>query len=258
MSSISYTAVILDEKSRSFLATEFKHLIPEGWEWIAHHMTICLGSLNDEIRKDLLGYQAHLMVESFGINDKVMAVGVSGMLSNNKKPHITLAVNRADGGKPYMSNGITEWTEVSNNLILTGIVEEVENQNDIMEKKKLNEIVNINDLPFLGDVKAAGGKIYQVGGAVRDTYLNKVSKDLDIVITGVPQDKLKSILSKYGKADLVGDSFGVIKFTPPGGDEIDIAIPRTERAKKQIVVTLGQNDIFIEYNDSINERELKG
>ena len=116
MSSVSYTAVILDDKSRSILATAFKDLMPEGWEWIAHHMTICLGSLKDELRNDLLGSKIYLMVQSLGINDKVMAVG---------------------------------------------------------------------------------------------------------------------------------DSFGVIKFTPPGGDEIDIAIPRTEKIKKQIVVTLGQNDIFI-------------
>jgi hypothetical protein len=72
-------------------------------------------------------------------------------------------------------------------------------------------------------------KYYIVGGTVRDEYLGKVSKDLDIVITGIPSDKLQSLLSKYGKTDMVGASFGVIKFTPKGGEEIDIAIPRSER-----------------------------
>lgn len=89
---------------------------------------------------------------------------------------------------------------------------------------------DIKTLTFIDDVKTAGGKIYQVGGAVRDIYLNKVSKDLDIVITGIPSDKLQAILTKYGKTDMVGASFGIIKFTPKNGEEIDIAIPRTERS----------------------------
>lgn len=99
---------------------------------------------------------------------------------------------------------------------------------------KITEITNLNDLPFLGDVKAAGGKIYQVGGAVRDQFLNKVSKDLDIVIAGIPADKLQAILTKYGKVDMVGASFGIIKFKAFNSTEdIDIAIPRTERKNDQ-------------------------
>lgn len=121
----------------------------------------------------------------------------------------------------------------------------------------LIEAYDIKSLPFYQDVISKNGKIYQVGGAVRDLYLGKQSKDLDIVITGIPSSELEGLLKKHGKVDMVGASFGVIKFTPPGGDEIDIAIPRTEKPKKQIVVTLGQNDIFIEYNDFINERKLK-
>jgi hypothetical protein len=91
------------------------------------------------------------------------------------------------------------------------------------------EAYNIKKLPFYQDVVDKNGKIFQVGGAVRDLYLGKESKDLDIVITGIPSNDLESILKKYGKVDMVGASFGVIKFTPPGGDEIDIAIPRTEK-----------------------------
>jgi tRNA nucleotidyltransferase/poly(A) polymerase len=91
------------------------------------------------------------------------------------------------------------------------------------------EAYDIKKLPFYQDIVDKNGKIYQVGGAVRDLYLGKQSKDLDIVITGIPSNELEGILKKYGKVDMVGASFGVIKFTPPGGDEIDIAIPRTEK-----------------------------
>lgn len=91
------------------------------------------------------------------------------------------------------------------------------------------EAYDIKKLPFYQDIVDKNGKIFQVGGAVRDLYLGKESKDLDIVITGIPSNDLEGILKKYGKVDMVGASFGVIKFTPPGGEEIDIAIPRTEK-----------------------------
>jgi tRNA nucleotidyltransferase/poly(A) polymerase len=88
----------------------------------------------------------------------------------------------------------------------------------------------LNALPFKKDVESIGGKIYSVGGRVRDEILGKQSKDLDILITGVPLDRLEHILIKYGKVSPVGKSFGIIKFVPTGEtEEIDIAIPRTEK-----------------------------
>jgi tRNA nucleotidyltransferase/poly(A) polymerase/GNAT superfamily N-acetyltransferase len=103
-------------------------------------------------------------------------------------------------------------------------------------KKKLNEslseaqIMSLQDLPFNKEIEQLGGKIYSVGGAVRDEFLGKESKDLDVLITGVPMDQLEQVLSKYGRVDAVGKSFGVLKFKPEGATEqIDIAIPRTEK-----------------------------
>jgi len=93
------------------------------------------------------------------------------------------------------------------------------------------DIMQLGDLPFKSEIESLGGKIYSVGGAVRDEFLGKESKDLDILITGIPMDELEQLLSKYGKVNTVGASFGVIKFVPKGStEEIDIAIPRTERA----------------------------
>jgi tRNA nucleotidyltransferase/poly(A) polymerase len=103
-------------------------------------------------------------------------------------------------------------------------------------KKKLNEslseaeIMSLQDLPFRQEVEQVGGKIYSVGGAVRDEFLGKESKDLDVLITGIPMDQLEQLLGKYGRVDAVGKSFGVLKFKPQGATEqIDIAIPRTEK-----------------------------
>jgi tRNA nucleotidyltransferase/poly(A) polymerase len=92
------------------------------------------------------------------------------------------------------------------------------------------ELMSLQQLPFKEKVQNLGGKIYSVGGAVRDEFLGKESKDLDILITGVPMEELEKILSKYGRVDAVGKSFGVLKFKPKGATEdIDIAIPRTEK-----------------------------
>jgi tRNA nucleotidyltransferase/poly(A) polymerase len=102
-------------------------------------------------------------------------------------------------------------------------------------KKMLTEakIVGINDLPFKNDIEKAGGKIYSVGGAVRDTLIGKESKDLDLLVTGLPFERLDNLLMKYGRVDTVGKSFGVIKFNSPETGELDIAIPRTERPTGQ-------------------------
>ena len=93
------------------------------------------------------------------------------------------------------------------------------------------EIMLLQDLPFKEEVEQLGGKIFSVGGAVRDEFLGKESKDLDVLVTGIPMDELEKLLSKYGGVNAVGKSFGVLKFVPKGSkEEIDIAIPRTEVA----------------------------
>jgi tRNA nucleotidyltransferase (CCA-adding enzyme) len=79
----------------------------------------------------------------------------------------------------------------------------------------------------------ANGKLYEVGGSVRDSLINPGvdHKDRDFLVTGIPLDSLVSILRKFGRVDLVGKSFGIIKFTPRGSSEaFDFAIPRTEKS----------------------------
>lgn len=125
MSNVSYSAVVLDEKSRSRLLERFQKNIPEGWEVIAHHMTINLGEIDPEFER-FLGMPVRLSVDDIAMDDKVIAVGVSGFGSKNIKPHITLAVNRANGGKPMMSNKLTDWEKLRRPLLITGKVTEVE------------------------------------------------------------------------------------------------------------------------------------
>jgi hypothetical protein len=117
------------------------------------------------------------------------------------------------------------------------------------------QLISLKNLPFKKEVEQFGGKIFSVGGAVRDEFLNKESKDLDILITGIPMDKLEQILSKYGRVDAVGKSFGILKFKPKGATEdIDIAIPRQDKKKNGFLVKKDQSEVFIEYGGLNNEK----
>lgn len=99
------------------------------------------------------------------------------------------------------------------------------------------------------------GKIYEVGGTVRDQYLNRiaVSKDYDYLVTGITYEKLTSILKQYGKLNLVGQSFGVIKFTQFINGQphtFDIALPRTEYS-----IGSGHKEFEVVFDPSISVEE---
>jgi len=124
---ISYSGIVLDEKSRTKLLEIFKPTWEDedGWETIAHHMTIKMGPLPED-RRNMIGSRFTMRVVAFAGNDKVKAVEVESPIDTiNKTPHITLAVNRGNGGKPMMSNSLTNWVPVKTELYVTGIVEEV-------------------------------------------------------------------------------------------------------------------------------------
>ena len=107
---VSYSGVILNEESRKLLKKYIPH--PKDWEFIGHHMTINMGPLKEE-SKPLLDQPFDLLVTHIGQTDKVVAVKVeSEIKTQNKIPHITIAVNRMEGGKPVMSNDITEWSPI--------------------------------------------------------------------------------------------------------------------------------------------------
>lgn len=65
-----------------------------------------------------------LIATHFGYTDKVLAVRVEGFPSKNEVPHVTVAVNRKEGGKPFMSNQIENWEELEEPLTLYGKVKE--------------------------------------------------------------------------------------------------------------------------------------
>jgi len=119
-SNVLYSAVVLDNASRSKLLEMVGSRVPQGWTIIAHHMTITLGELKD---KTDIGKDVTLTVTDLGLSDMAMAVKVSGYTSKNITPHITVAVNPA-GGKPAMSKDITKWQNIKT-FVVMGVVTEI-------------------------------------------------------------------------------------------------------------------------------------
>ncbi|HHS51135.1 MAG TPA: HDIG domain-containing protein [candidate division Zixibacteria bacterium] len=89
------------------------------------------------------------------------------------------------------------------------------------------------DIPpdFISSLPENAG-IYAVGGAIRDAILGIPSRELDLLVTALPLDKLTKILRRWGVAEPVGKSFTVIKWYPRGKFRaIDVSIP-TKRDKR--------------------------
>ena len=120
-SDVLYSAVVLDEDSKSKLITKFGSYIPNDWKVFANHMTIVFGKGLED--KSELGKEIELKVTKFGYSNMAMAVQVEGYPSTKQTPHITLAIN-PNGGAPKMSNDITDWAEVEP-FFVKGIVTEI-------------------------------------------------------------------------------------------------------------------------------------
>jgi len=71
-------------------------------------------------------------------------------------------------------------------------------------------------------------KAIVVGGSVRDYFLELPIKDYDIEVFGLDSiEQLEEILSSFGSVNIVGKSFGVVKFYCEG-EEYDFSLPRRD------------------------------
>lgn len=79
-------------------------------------------------------------------------------------------------------------------------------------------------------VREARGRALVVGGWVRDRLRGQPSKDLDLEVFGISQERLPELLSSFGRVEPVGQSFPVYKVirNDAPGQEIDVALPRRE------------------------------
>ena len=96
-------------------------------------------------------------------------------------------------------------------------------------------------------VAAAGGRVYFVGGCVRDQLLHQDVKDIDIEVHGVSVDKLREILDSLGERTEMGASFGVFGLKHIG---LDIAMPRKEQS-----TGLGHKDFAVSVDPFIGTKK---
>ena len=79
-------------------------------------------------------------------------------------------------------------------------------------------------------VRLFKGDVYAVGGFVRDLLRKKPADEVDLLVAHLPLGVLIEALSPHGKIDVVGRSFGVVKFTRKGRT-YDVALPRADRTE---------------------------
>lgn len=101
-------------------------------------------------------------------------------------------------------------------------------------------------------VREAGGRALCVGGFVRDRLLDRPSDDLDLEVFGIPEDRLRAVLTTLGRVEPVGQAFPVYKL----GD-IDVALPRREskagRGHKGFIV---EGDPAMSFDDAARRRDF--
>lgn len=94
------------------------------------------------------------------------------------------------------------------------------------------------------EISNRGGHSYYVGGCVRDSILGIESKDIDIEVHNISIEDLENALARYGQVDLIGKSFGILKFKS-NSCEAEFSIPRTEEkvgaAHKGFEISLDPN-----------------
>ncbi len=90
---------------------------------------------------------------------------------------------------------------------------------------------------------------YLVGGGVRDWLLGVPGQDFDVEVFGVDYGSLVSALGRWGRADLVGRSFGVVKLTIDG-QTFDFSLPRLDSK-----VGPGYTGFTVQFEPALTPRE---
>jgi tRNA nucleotidyltransferase (CCA-adding enzyme) len=123
---------------------------------------------------------------------------------------------------------------------------------DPIIQRSLNEIYKQYPVmrEIVEEISAQGGRIFLVGGAVRDLVLGLPIKDLDVEVHGLSLAQLEALLKRFGDVSLVGKSFGVLRYPELA---IDFALPRTDRAGRKPQVAV---DPFMQLEDAFARRDL--
>ncbi|MBM3296810.1 MAG: HD domain-containing protein [Candidatus Aminicenantes bacterium] len=110
-------------------------------------------------------------------------------------------------------------------------------------------------------VRLFGPDVYAVGGYVRDLLRRRPVEEIDLLVTRHTVEAIVRKLSPHGRVNLVGRSFGVIKFTRRGRT-YDLALPRLDtaaaargaRGHKDIAVSA---DPFLPLEKDLGRRDFR-
>jgi len=116
-------------------------------------------------------------------------------------------------------------------------------------KSTMSALVPDELVAILGETPELA-RSFLVGGCVRDWLLAIPNKDFDIEVFGVGYEELAAGLSRWGRTDCVGSSFGVVKLTTPEGQTFDFSIPRRDSK-----VAPGHKGFEISFDPAITSKE---
>lgn len=103
-------------------------------------------------------------------------------------------------------------------------------------------------------VRKAGGRLWLVGGCLRDLALGQQPRDLDLEIHGIPPGRVHRLLTEHFTVQFVGKTFGVFKLA---GLPIDIALPtRRLTAEATIPSLLQYADPHMDIDDALARRDF--
>lgn len=101
-------------------------------------------------------------------------------------------------------------------------------------------------------VREAGGRVWFVGGCVRDRLLGRECEDLDLEVHGILPETLEKILGELGRPRVMGNAFGIYGLDRYG---LDISMPRKETQRGGRDLT-GAADPFIGTEQAARRRDF--
>jgi tRNA nucleotidyltransferase (CCA-adding enzyme) len=94
-------------------------------------------------------------------------------------------------------------------------------------------------------------RAFLVGGCLRDALAGlPPAKDFDVEVFGLDYEQLLAALAPWGRTDLVGRSFGVVKLSTNSGHSYDFTLPR-----KDSKVAAGHKGFDVAFDPAISPRE---